>query len=464
VVEKAESEGRPIYGLTRGLGRRVVHDLPREDAALYSRAVILARAGGAGAPLPQDAVRAALLARAASFARGGAGVRPVLAETQAAMLNRGVHPVVPSIGSVGASDLALLANLALPIIGEGRAWHEDKLLPGGEAMARAGIKTLTLLSKEGLALCSANSVAAGYGALVLHDTEALLRVLEAAVVLTYEAFRGNPSPLDARVAAARPAPGQAETAKVLRRLLAGSALLEPGGPRRVQDPISLRCVSQVHGALRTAIEWARAPVMAELNGAGDNPLVLADDDEILSNGNFHTPALAIAFDALAIALSQCATMAAMRVARMMTERLTDLPDTLTTLDPVSRTGVAALSFTAATLSKEIRRLAQPASLDDAGGYEVEDHTPMTPVAVRKCATILEHLTQIAACELIASAQALELRGDVRPNATARAAFDAVRSVSPKVVEDRALVLDVEAVTALIGSGALARALPPMDAS
>lgn len=459
VVDRAEAEGRPVYGLTRGLGRRVVHPLPAEDPAVYSRMVVLARAGGAGAPLPQDAVRAALVARANSFAQGGAGVRPLLAETQALMLNRGVHPLVPSIGSVGASDLALLANLALPILGEGRAWHGADLLPGGEAMQRAGIATIALKSKEGLALCSANSVSAGLGALVLTDVMALLHVFDAAVALYYEAYRGNPSPIDPRVAQARPAPGQVASAARLRALLAGSQLFDPGAPRRVQDPISLRCASQVHGALRYAIDFARLPVEVELNGAGDNPLVLAADDEILSNGNFHTPALAIAFDTLTLALSQTASLSAQRVARLMTSRLTDLPDTLTPRDPVARSGMGSLSITAGTLVKEIRQSAHPASLDDTGGMEVEDHAPMTPVAVRKCARIVDLLRQVAACELLAAAQAMEMRRLGRVSATAKAAHEAVRSISAAQDDDRPLVGEIEAVTRLIASGEFARALP-----
>jgi len=455
VVDKAEKEGRAVYGVTRGLGRRVISTLPTEDVSVYSAMVIRARAGGAGDPLPIDAVRAALVARAGSFAQGGAGVRPLLAETQALMLNRGVHPRVPSIGSVGASDLALLANMALPLLGEGRAWFGDALMPGGEAMRRAGIPTLSLMSKEGLALCSANSVSAGLGALVLHDAAALLDVLDRTVALYYEAYRGNPSPIDARIAAARPAPGQVDAAARLRALLAGSALFEPGQPRRVQDPISLRCASQVHGALRYALDWARPPVEVELNGAGDNPLVLTDDDEILSNGNFHTPALAIAFDALALALSQAASLSAQRTARLMTNRLTDLPDTLTPRDPVSRTGLGSLSITAGTLVKEIRLLAHPASIDDSGGMEVEDHSPMTPVAVRKAAAILLHLRQIAACELLTAAQALEMRRVDRISPAARRVFDLVRSNVPMLDDDRPQVDDIETIAALIGSGAFA---------
>ncbi len=448
LVARAEAEGRPVYGLTRGLGPRVGEAVGSTDQAEFSRLVVLARAAGAGPELPEDAVRAALLARAHGLAQGGAGVRPELVAAQAAMLDRGVHPVVPAIGSAGASDLMLLANLALPLIGEGRARLDGALLPGAAAMAAAGIPTLTLASKEGLALCSANSVSAGFGALVLGDAAALLARLESVVAVTFEAFRANLSPLDPRVTAARPAPGQAEAATALLRLLDGGALTEPGAARRVQDPLSLRCVAPVHGALRHALAFARAPLEIELNGAGDNPLLL-DDGQILSTANFHTPALAIGFDALSLALSQVASLSAMRVARLMSGRLTDLPDRLTRAEGAASTGLALLGLTAATLVKEIRRLAQPASLDDHGHQEVEDHAPMTLAAVRGAAQILPLLRQVAACELIAAAQAFELRGIARPSPAAQAVVDGLRAVVPPLDSDRSLAPDIEAAAALL---------------
>lgn len=457
VVERYSAEDRPAYGVTRGLGGRVVKSIDRAARDDYSRVVVLARACGAGAPLPADAVRAALFARASSFARAGAGVRPLLVDTQAAMLAAGVHPYVPSIGSVGASDLALCANLALPIIGEGRAELGGALLPGAQAMARAGVPTVTLGEKEGLALCSANAISVGLGALLLADLGDLIELMDGIAVLTMEAFRANPSPLDPRIVAARPAPGQAAAAASLRAKLAGSALFEPGAPRRLQDPISIRCASHVHGSLRAALDVCAPNVEVELNGAGDNPLVLAEDDEIVSNGNFHTPAMAVAFDALALAMAQVAVMASQRTARLLEGALTELPDSLTRHGP-THGGVGMLSLTAETLVKDIHILCQPASIHDSSGYHVEDHAPMTPLAVRKAIGILGHLRQIAACELIVAAQAFDLRGPARAAPVARALRDAVRTVVAPLDDDRSQTTDLEAVATLVARGDLAACL------
>jgi histidine ammonia-lyase len=452
VVDRFTREDRPVYGLTRGLGARVVHEIGKESRDGFSRIVVLARACGAEPYLPGEAVRAALVARASSLAQGGAGVRPLIVETQCAMLNAGVHPLVPSIGSTGASDLALLANLALPVIGEGRAEFRGEVLAGADAMARAGIATVEPAEKEGLALCSANSVSAGLGALVLHDAAHLAELADAIAVLTFEAFRANPSPIDPRVVRARGAPGQARAAASLREKLNGSRLFEAGEPRRVQDPISLRCVSHVHGSLRAAIDFCAPNVLVELNGAGDNPLVLMDDDEILSNGNFHTPAMAVAFDTLALATGQVATLGAQRISRMMKGEFTDLPDGLTR-HGTTHAGVALMALTSEMLVKEVHMKAQPASVHDSMGYAVEDHAPMTLMAVRKAGEAFGFLEQIMACELIASAQAFDLRAPAVAAPVARALRDKVREAVEFVDQDRSLTPNLAAVTAMLRAGA-----------
>ena len=451
VVDLFTHENRPVYGLTRGLGSRVVHEVGKEARGGFSRIVVLARACGAEPYLPTEVVRAALVARASSLAQGGAGVRPLIVETQCAMLNAGVHPLVPSIGSTGASDLALLANMALPVIGEGRAEYLGAVLSGAEAMARAGIATVEPEEKEGLALCSANSVSAGLGALVLHDATHFAELADAIAVLTFEAFRANPSPIDPRVVRARGAPGQARAAMSLREKLRGSRLFEAGEARRVQDPISLRCVSHVHGSLRAAIDFCTPNVLVELNGAGDNPLVLADDEEILSTGNFHTPAMAVAFDALALAMAQVSTLGAQRISRMMKGEFTDLPDGLTQ-HGTTHAGVALMALTAEMLAKEIHMKAQPASVHDSMGYPVEDHAPMTLLAVRKAGEALELLEQLMACELIASAQAFDLRAPAQAAPVAHALRDKVRDAVAFVDQDRSLTPNLAEVTAILRAG------------
>ena len=457
VVERFSASDRPVYGLTRGLGGRVVNEVDQVDRGDYSRIVVLARACGAGEPLPGAAVRAAMFSRAAGMAQGGAGVRPLIAETLCAMLERGVHPYVPGIGSIGASDLALCANMALPIIGEGRAWLQGTLLDGAEAMARAGIDVVELREKEGLALCSSNVVSVGQAALVIADLEHLLELMDGIVVLGFEAFRANPGPIDPRVVMARGAPGQARAALSLRHKLEGTALFDPAEPRRLQDPISLRCVSHVHGSLRAAIDFATPNVTVEINGAGDNPLVLAADGDILSTGNFHTPAMAVAFDALTLAMAQTATMAAQRVGRLMQNQFTGLPDMLTR-HGTTRAGLGLLSLTSETLSKEIHLLGAPASLLDSSTYNVEDHAPMTWVAVRQARDAVTHLTRIAAAELIVAAQAFDLRNPPRHARVAGCLRDALRLIVPPLDDDRSMTGEVAAVAAAIANGAFRECL------
>ena len=451
VVERFTAEDRPVYGLTRGLGGRVVHEISQAEREDYSRVTVLARACGAGDPLPVEAVRAAMFARASSMAQGGAGVRPLIVDTLCAMLSAGVHPYVPSIGSVGASDLALCANMALPLMGEGRALFGDAWLDGAQAMKKAGIDIVAPREKEGLALCSANSISVGVGALALADITDLLELMDGIAVLTFEAFRANPSPIDPRVVMARGAPGQARAAQSLREKLSGTALFEPGEARRIQDPISLRCASHVHGSLRATIDFCRPNVEVELNGAGDNPVVFGDDDEILSTGNFHTPAMAVAFDALVLAISQVGEMAAQRVGRLMQNQYTDLPNGLTSLGHTN-IGLGILNLTSETLVKEIRIFGMPASLHDGSAYNVEDHAPMTTLAVRKAAASIDLLRQVAACELIAAAQAFDLRAPKKSAGVARALRDAVRETVAPLAGDRSMTHELVAVADRVRAG------------
>ena len=459
VVDRFSAEDRPVYGLTRGLGGRVVNEVSQQEREDYSRVVVLARACGAGEPLGRDAVRAAMFARAGGMAVGGAGVRPVIVETLCAMLEKGVHPLVPSIGSVGASDLALCANMALPLLGEGHAEFEGEMLDGRQAMRRAELEIVVPQEKEGLALCSSNAISVGLGALVLADLTNLLELMDGIVVLSFEAFRANLSPIDPRVVMARGAPGQARAAQSLRLKLAGSVLFDPAEPRRVQDPISLRCVSQVHGSLRATIDFCEPNVIVELNGAGDNPLVLERDGDILSNGNFHTPAMAVAFDALTLAVAQTATLAAQRTGRLLQNQFTDLPDRLTH-HGTTRAGLGLLSLTADTLSKEIHLLGMPASLQDSSTYNVEDHAPMTTVAVRQARRAVDLLAQLAACELITAAQAFDIRAPLRCAHVARALRAALRGIVAPLDDDRSMIGDVSAVAAAIAEGRFASCLVP----
>jgi len=457
VVERHLAEGLPVYGLTRGLGSQVTKSVPAEALAEFSRLTVRGRAHSVGPSFPRPATRATLLIRAASMAAGGAGVRPELARFLLEMLNRKVHPVIPSIGSIGASDLCQLAHMGLVVIGEGEAEFEGEVMPGADALKRAGLAAMELAPKEGLALCSANSATAARGALALALARDLTFLADLAATLTMEGFRANLSPLDPRVAAARPQPGQGESAARLLRLLAGSALTQPGTARRLQDPLSLRCVSQVHGSFAVALTQAERALLPEINGAADNPVVLPEAGIILSNGNFHTPALALAFDAAAIGLAQSANLAVNRVGRMMTRRLTDLPDFLTREAPPS-VGLAPITKTTEALAAEIRHAANPVAADQRQSAEgIEDDTTNAPLAVAKFETALDRYALLIACELIVGAEAVDHANPRSLGAGPKLAHDAVRRLVPPLAGDRPYGAAIESLCdALIRSGSLVR--------
>jgi histidine ammonia-lyase len=451
VVERAIAENRPVYGLTTGLGSRVTQRLTREDMVDFSRNTILGRANAVGPRLNRDAVRALMLVRANQLALGGAGAQPQMAEWLVAALNAGLHPEVPLIGSVGAADLCQMAHVGLALIGESQAEYQGTILPTAVAMQRAGLKPLELGPKDGLAICSANSATAGRAALVFIDATEVAHLAQVTAALTFEGFRANLTPLDPRVQAARPAPGQAEAAAEFLDLLDGTLLTEPGEARRLQDPLSLRCVSQVHGALKSALAFAYAALDPEINGAGDNPLVLVEDDTILSTGNFHTTGLALAFDTLAIALCQTSSISASRARRLLTSELTDLPAWLSPKS-LSSSGFGPMSKTGQALMAEIRFFAQPASIDPRAGAEgVEDDASNAPLAVRKAADILERMRLLLAIEIMEAAQAVDLRRPQRLGRAAQALYDLVRSAVPPLEEDRPLGPEVEHVAATITS-------------
>ena len=291
VVERYLADGQPVYGLTTGLGARVVESIPASTLADFSRHTVRGRANSVGPPLPTEVVRAAMLVRANGLAQGGSGARPELADALIALLERGVHPVVP-VDRLGSAPRTSACS---PTSGSScsvraRPSSAARQSPGPSALEAAGLSPLVLAPKDGLALISANAVSAAFAALALADGRDVLEALQVAAALSLEGFRASSTPLDERVVAARPAPGQAACAARLRELLAGSS----SGSRRLQDPLSLRCVSQTHGSLLAALDFLAAALDPELNGAGDNPLVLADDGEILSTGNFFVPALALA--------------------------------------------------------------------------------------------------------------------------------------------------------------------------
>lgn len=455
VVEDVVDRGVPAYGVTTGLGSRATYALPREELSAFSLRTVRGRANAVGDPLPAEVVRAAMLARVNGMAFGGSGVQPGVLELLVGMLNAGVHPVVPETGSIGVSDLNQMAHAGLVVAGEGRAELRGETVDGATALRRAGLAPLALGPKDGLVLCGASPIAAGAGALVASDASVARDMAQAVAALTFEGFRANTSPLDPRVQRARRAPCQADAARGLLALLAGGELSDPRAARRVQDPISLRCVAQVHGALYSALSFVADALLPELNGSGDNPMVFADTGDILSTGNFHTAGLALAFDTLALALCQTAALASARTQCLLVPGVSGLPANLSPHGP-ERSGLAPLAKTAQALVTEIRHLATPVSTDPRQGADtVEDDSTNAAYGARRLATILARLRQVLAVEAVAAAQAVHLARQARLGRGPAQLLDALRSVVAPLDDDRSCGQDVERVAHdVIGSGEL----------
>lgn len=453
-LERALAEGLPVYGLTTGLGARVGEPLEPQRAGEQAARIVRGRATAVGEPLPAAAVRATLLARLNGLCAGGAGASPAVADTLAAMLNAGVHPIVPRTGSIGAGDLCLLAHVALVVLGEGEAELGGERMPGDEALRQAGIVVPAIGPGDGLALCNASSVSAGVAALALDAGDRLLDAVQIAAALSMEGFRAATAPIDAHVAGANAAPGQEWEAAGLRELLRGGSLLDARASRRLQDPLSFRCASHVHGTFRWALDMLSAAVLPALNGAGDNPLVLPGG-EVVSTGNFHTPALALALDATAIAIAQTAGPAAERPARLATERLSGLPANLTTGGD-GRSGIAPLLKTAQALAVEIRHLSAPLAVDPRFGADgVEDDSTNAAASALRVEAQLGLLARLIGLELVCAAQAVDLAAPDRLGRGTATAHASVRELVAPLADDRPLGAEVERVALeLVASGVL----------
>jgi histidine ammonia-lyase len=454
LVERLAATSEPIYGLNSALGANTGAPLASDDLAEYQLRAIRARAVAVGVPYDRESVRSMLLARIAGMAQGGSGVSPSVLDGLCAFVNRDVVPVVPRIGSISVADLPQLAHLALPLVGEGEAYFDGERLTGREALRRAGLTPLTLGAKDGVALISANAATVGRGALVVHDAAAAHDSWLSAIALSFEAFRANLSILDERTLRARPARGQIDVGARLRALLEGSALFEPGTARRVQDPLSFRVTPQVHGSLHWLMGEARSQIEIELNSAAESPLVVANDGVMLSNGNFHLPAIAATLDATAIAFAQAASLAVERCIKFMSPAFTDLPLQLTRHGP-AHSGFATVQKTLTALWGDIRRLANPGSLDFLPVSEqIEDHATQTLSVVEKLDSLVSCVRYLVAIELVIAAQAIDLRTleQATIGSGPRRAYERVRSAVPMLDGDRPLGPDIDRVEALVRAG------------
>jgi histidine ammonia-lyase len=463
VIERLADSDAAAYGVNTGFGKLATTRISHDEIRHLQLNLVRSHACGVGEPLGAPATRAMLALRANALAKGFSGVRPVVPETLLAMLNRNVLPVIPSQGSVGASgDLAPLAHLALAAIGEGEAIFEGRRMPGGEALRAAGIAPLVLQAKEGLALLNGTQAMLALLALALRDAEIAADSADIAASLSLDALRGSPAAFDQRIADARPHPGHARVAENLRRLNRGSEIREshrsPLKDPRVQDPYSLRCAPQVHGAARDAIARVRAPLEIELNSATDNPLVFADSGEVLSGGNFHGQPLAIAADHLALALATLGGISERRIEQMTNPQSSHLPAFLVRHAGLN-SGFMILQVTAAALASEMKALAAPHSVDSIPtSANQEDYVSMGVGAARRLAPMIANLQNILAIELLAAAQGIDLLAPLLPGIEARRAHEMIRSISKTLDVDRSLSPDIAAVAAAVARGDFAALL------
>jgi histidine ammonia-lyase len=461
VVDDAVTSGEVVYGVTTGFGALANVRVDPEQASELQHGIVRSHATAVGPHLSLEEARAMLLLRAHVLALGRSGVRPELVDLMVAMLNAGVIPAVPEQGSLGASgDLAPLANLALPLIGAGDVLGDGAAQPAAAAMDRAGLKPMTLEAKEGLALVNGTQGMLAIGALAAERLASLLRSADAVAAMTIEAALGTDTPFDFRLQRLRPHPGQAASASNLRLLLEGSPILAShrNSEHLVQDAYSLRCAPQVHGATRDALAYARGVLEVELNSVSDNPIVLPEDDAIVSGGNFHGQPVAVALDALAAATVGLASISERRLYRLLDPALSNgLPPFLVPESGLN-SGFMLVQYTAASLVSESKTLAHPASVDSIpSSAGQEDHVSMGMTAARHLREIVRNAETVIALEALGAAQALDLRAPLAPSAATNAVREALRRAVPFYEADREFGPDIADAVRLVGSGELVAA-------
>jgi histidine ammonia-lyase len=455
VLEKLFKKNQVIYGVNTGFGALSnVIISPQEIKQLQSN-LIRSHSTGVGKPLNTETVRALMLLRANTLAKGYSGIRLETLETLVDMLNKGVHPIIPAKGSVGASgDLTPLSHMILVLIGEGKTEYQGKIISGKEAMKKAGIKPVKLDFKEGIALNNGTQLMTAIAALTVYDAENLIRTAEVAAALTLETLLGVSDAFNERIHKVRPQNGQAITAKNIRELIAESQLIQTGKEamkktRRPHDPYSLRCVPQVLGAARDAIAYARTVVTVEINSATDNPLVFPEEEICLSGGNFHGQPISLAMDLLGIALTMVGNISERRIARLLDEKLSNgLPAFLIPSQAKTglNSGLMTVQYSAAALASENKVLAHPACVDSIPtSANFEDFVSMGNTAAQKALQILENTEYIVAIELLCATQAAEFRSPKKLGKGTKIAHSAVRKTVPPLKEDRALSDDIEKI-------------------
>jgi histidine ammonia-lyase len=459
VVDQAVARGAVVYGVTTGFGSFADVVIPPDRLRELQLNLVRSHAAGVGEPLGEPETRGLMLLRANVLAKGFSGIRPETLDLLVAMINRRVHPVIPCQGSVGASgDLAPLAHLALALVGEGPCLHDGRSLPAAQALARAGLAPVVLEAKEGIALINGTQLMTAVGGLALAEAQRLVRTADVAGALSLDALKGTDVAFDPRIHAARPHPGQAASARNLRRLLDGSPIRESHrGCGKVQDAYSLRCMPQVHGAARDALAYVASTFGVELNAATDNPMIFAETGEMLSGGNFHGQPVAVASDVMAIAAAELGAISERRTERLVNPALSDLPAFLAREGGV-QSGLMIAQVAAAALASESKALAHPASVDSIPtSANKEDHVSMGATAARKAAQVVANTRRILAIELLTACQAMEFLKPLRTSPPLEAVYRRVRGRVPPLDRDRFLSPDIEAVAELVRGGEIAAA-------
>ncbi len=463
VILKSLEKGKPIYGINTGFGKLSDVRISREHLDELQTNLVKSHACGMGKPISPEAVRAILLLKVNTLAKGYSGVRQEIVDLLIEMLNRNLLPVIPEQGSVGASgDLAPLAHLALVCIGEGQALYEGKVYPGHEALALADLTPVKLQAKEGLALLNGTHFMAGLGMLNWHRAKTLANSADVIGAMTTEAVLGTPVAFDERIQSARGYRGQLESARRLRKMMLNSPIRESHvGCSRVQDPYSIRCMPQVHGAIQDNLEHIERILSIEINAATDNPLVFIEQEEILSGGNFHGQPLAIAMDLLSIVMAQLANMSERRIALMMDSSLSDLPAFLAPESGLN-SGFMIAQVAAASLASENKVLSHPASVDSIPtSANKEDFVSMGAQAAVKAQKVLENTAHILAIELICACQSLDLRKPLQPGPASTRVLKKVRQYVPFLQQDQVLAEFIPEIKKMIESGQIYKIVKPL---
>lgn len=456
LVDKIIEGDKVIYGITTGFGKFSDVKISGEETKILQRNLIISHSCGVGNPLSEEIVRGILLLRANALAKGYSGIRLSILNTLIEMLNKGVHPVIPEKGSLGASgDLAPLAHMVLVMLGEGEANYKGQLLTGREAMKKAEIETVELIGKEGLALINGTQVMTSIGAQVLYDAINLKKTADIAASLTIEALNGIVDAFDPRIHNARGQLGQIETAENILKLVEDSYMTTRQGELRVQDAYSIRCLAQVHGASKDSFEYIKEKIEIEMNAATDNPLIFTDEEDVISGGNFHGQPMAISFDFLAIAISELANISERRIERLVNPSLSNGLAAFLVKNGGLNSGFMIVQYSAASLVSENKILAHPASVDSIpSSANQEDHVSMGTIAARKAEEILDNTRKVLAMEIFSACQAIDLRENKKMGKGTKIAYNIVREKLEYLEEDKIMNVEINKCEDLIKSNKL----------